>query len=128
FNAYPTNIKKKGSKYAKVGDRYEVIGDRIDYEFNPKDMMPFPRLGSWQDDRHVQAYRSMLGLREKENPTFGDNLKFFYDYQIGSMWFRYFMWNFSGRQDDIQGRFDNNNGNWITGFSFLDKNRIGDES
>ncbi len=127
FNAYPTNIKK-GNKYAKAGDRYEVIGDRIDYEFNPKDMMPFPRLGSWQDDRHVQAYRSMLGLREKENPTFGDNLKFFYDYQIGFMWFRYFMWNFSGRQDDIQGRFDNNNGNWITGFSFLDKNKIGDES
>jgi hypothetical protein len=125
FNAYPTDIKKVGKKYAKVGDKYEVIGDKIDYEFNPKDMMPFPRLGSWQDDRHVAAYRAMLGLGEKENPTMADNLSFFFGYQIKYMWFRYFMWNFSGRQDDIQGRFDNNNGNWITGFEFFDKGIMG---
>jgi hypothetical protein len=125
FNAYPTDILKKGKKYAKVGDKYVVIGDKIDYKFDPKDMMPFPRLGSWQDDRHVAAYRAMLGLKEKENPTMADNLSFFFGYQLKFMWFRYFMWNFSGRQDDIQGRFDNNNGNWITGFDFIDKNIMG---
>jgi hypothetical protein len=125
FNAYPTDIIKKGKKYAIVGDKYVENGDKIDYEFNPKDLMPFPRLGSWQDDRHVSAYRAMLGLQEKENPTFKDNLSFFFNYQFGFMYFRYFMWNFSGRQDDIQGRFDNNNGNWITGFEFLDKSKIG---
>ena len=125
FNAYPTDIIKKGKKYAIVGDKYVENGDKIDYEFNPKDLMPFPRLGSWQDDRHVGAYRAMLGLQEKENPTFKDNLSFFFNYQFGFMYFRYFMWNFSGRQDDIQGRFDNNNGNWITGFEFLDKSKIG---
>jgi hypothetical protein len=125
FNAYPTDIKKVGKKYAKVGDKYVENGDKIDYEFAPKDMMPFPRLGSWQDDRHVAAYKAMLGLRDKENPTMADNLSFFFGYQIKYMWFRYFMWNFSGRQDDIQGRFDNNNGNWITGFEFIDKNIMG---
>ena len=125
FNAYPTDIKKTGAKYAKVGDKYEVIGDKIDYIFNPKDMMPFPRLGSWQDERHSGAYKAMLGLGEKENPTFRDNLSFFFNYQLGFMYFRYFMWNFSGRQDDIQGRFDNNNGNWITGFEAIDKSKMG---
>lgn len=128
FNAYPTDIKDKGERYAKVGNKYEVIGKKIDYEFDPKDEMFFPRLGSWQDDRHVAAYRSMLNLKEKENPTVADNWKFFFSYQIKYMWFRYFMWNFSGRQDDIQGRFDNNNGNWITGFDFIDKNVMGNVS
>lgn len=125
FNAYPIDIVKKGKRYARVGNKYEVIGDKIDYKFDPKDMMFFPRLGSWQDERHVAAYRAMLGLGEKENPTMADNLFFFFDYQLKFMWFRYFMWNFSGRQDDIQGRFDNNNGNWITGFEFIDKNIMG---
>ncbi len=125
FNAYPIDMEEKGKKYAKVGDKYQVIGNKIDYVFNPKDLMPFPRLGSWQDDRHTAAYRAMLGLGEKENPTFKDNISFFINYQLGFMYFRYFMWNFSGRQDDIQGRFDNNNGNWITGFEAIDKNKMG---
>lgn len=125
FNAYPIDMEEKGKKYAKVGDKYQEIGKKIDYVFNPKDMMPFPRLGSWQDDRHRAAYKAMLGLGEKENPTFKDNISFFINYQLGFMYFRYFMWNFSGRQDDIQGRFDNNNGNWITGFEAFDKNKMG---
>lgn len=125
FNGYPTEIIKKGKRYYKGEDKYIVIGDKIDYEFDKKDMMAFPRLGSWQDDRHVEAYRAMLGLKEKEDPDMGDNIRFFIDYQINFMWFRYFMWNFAGRQDDIQGRFDNNNGNWISGITFIDEARIG---
>lgn len=125
YNAYPTEILKKGKRYYKGKDKYIVIGDKIDYKFDEKDMMAFPRLGSWQDDRHVDAYRAMLGLKEKEDPSMADNIRFFLNYQIGFMWFRYFMWNFSGRQDDIQGRFDNNNGNWITGFKAFDEARIG---
>src|SRR4029078_12301144 len=73
----------------------------------------------------VDAYRAMLNLKENEDPTMRDNLYFFVDYQIMFMYFRYFMWNFAGRQDDIQGRFDNNNGNWISGINFIDEVRIG---
>jgi len=125
FNAYPTEIVKKGKRYYKGEDKYIVIGDKIDYKFDDKDMMAFPRLGSWQDDRHVEAYRAMLGLKEKENPTMNDNIRFFVNYQVMFMWFRYFMWNFTGRQDDIQGRFDNNNGHWLSGIKFIDEARLG---
>jgi hypothetical protein len=61
-------------------------------------------------------------------PTFGDNLSFFFSYQINWMYWRYFMWNFSGRQNDIQGNGDIINGNWITGFNFLDSIRLGDQN
>lgn len=125
YNAYPNDIKKVGKKYHKGEEKYEVIGDQIKYEFANKDKMFFPRLGSWQDNRHARAYRAMLGLKEKEDPSFGDNIRFFVNYQLGFMYLRYFMWNFSGRQDDIQGRYDNNNGKWITGIPFLDQYRIG---
>ncbi len=125
FNGYPVEIIKLGKRYYKGKEKYEVIGDKIDYRFDDKDNMPFPRLGSWQDDRHVAAYRAMLGLKEKENPTMGDNIKFFVNYQVMFMWFRYFMWNFSGRQDDIQGRFDNNNGHWLSGIKAFDEARLG---
>jgi tetratricopeptide (TPR) repeat protein len=61
-------------------------------------------------------------------PTFGDNLKFFFEYQIGWMYMRYFMWNFVGRQNDIQGHGDRLHGNWISGISFIDDARLGDQS
>ncbi|HXH19041.1 MAG TPA: DUF2723 domain-containing protein, partial [Chitinophagales bacterium] len=125
FNAYPTEIIKLGKRYYKGEEKYIVIGDKIDYKFDEKDMMVFPRLGSWQDDRHVEAYRAMLGLKENEDPTMADNIRFFVNYQVMFMWFRYFMWNFAGRQDDIQGRFDNNNGHWLSGIKFIDELRLG---
>ncbi len=125
YNGYPTEIIKKGKRYYKGEDKYIEIGEKIDYEFDDKDMMVFPRLGSWQDDRHVEAYRAMLGLKEKEDPTMKDNMRFFINYQVMFMWFRYFMWNFAGRQDDIQGRFDNNNGHWMSGIKFIDELRLG---
>lgn len=59
-----------------------------------------------------------------EKPSFFDNLQYFLTYQVGYMYFRYFMWNFAGRQDDIQGKMDNH-GNWISGFSFIDEIHLG---
>ena len=58
-------------------------------------------------------------------PTFGENMKFFFSYQVGWMYMRYLMWNFSGRQNDIQGFGDNANGNWLTGIPFIDNIRLG---
>ncbi|WP_037051651.1 glycosyltransferase family 117 protein [Psychroserpens burtonensis] len=60
-----------------------------------------------------------------EKPSIGDNLYYMIDYQLGYMYWRYFMWNFSGRQDDIQGKYDDLHGNWISGIDFIDETRLG---
>ncbi|MEM6517447.1 MAG: hypothetical protein AAF688_14795, partial [Bacteroidota bacterium] len=60
-----------------------------------------------------------------EKPSFGDNLYYMLDYQFGYMYWRYFMWNFTGRQDDIQGRYDDLHGNWISGIDFIDEWHLG---
>ena len=60
-----------------------------------------------------------------EKPSFGDNLYYMMDYQLGYMYWRYFMWNFSGRQDDIQGKYDDLHGNWISGIDVIDEARLG---
>jgi hypothetical protein len=71
-------------------------------------------------------YNYPNGQRTDVVPTFGDNLKFFFVYQMNFMYFRYFMWNFSGRQNDIAGNGEIDKGNWITGFQFIDKMRAGE--
>lgn len=63
-----------------------------------------------------------------EKPTFSQNLAFMLEYQFGYMYWRYFMWNFTGRQDDIQGRYDDLHGNWISGIKFIDAMRIGNQN
>ncbi|HLG39980.1 MAG TPA: hypothetical protein VI461_09940, partial [Chitinophagaceae bacterium] len=62
-----------------------------------------------------------------EAPTYGDNINWFFTYQLGFMYWRYFMWNFAGKQNDIQGLGNVRDGNWITGISFIDNNRLGDQ-
>jgi len=59
-------------------------------------------------------------------PTFIENLRFFFSYQVGFMYMRYFFWNFVGRQNDLQGQGDPMNGNWESGIKFIDKNNVGD--
>ncbi|MEZ5197125.1 MAG: hypothetical protein R2764_12180 [Bacteroidales bacterium] len=61
----------------------------------------------------------------KIRPTFSENLRFFFTYQVGHMYFRYFMWNFSGRQNDIESQGELENGNWLTGFNWFDENILG---
>ncbi len=101
----------------------------------------FPRM--WSDQRaiHAQVYKQYMGdhpkkIRVNENgkdkvlevPSFADNLHFFFSYQIGYMYVRYFMWNFVGRQNDIQGNGEKTHGNWISGISAIDNARLGDQS
>jgi tetratricopeptide (TPR) repeat protein len=97
----------------------------------------FPRMYSGEAS-HVEGYKQwgdVKGTPVKINqfgenktvmkPTFGENLRFFFDYQLNFMYWRYFLWNFSGRQNDIQGYGGILNGNWITGIKFLDAARLG---
>jgi len=62
-----------------------------------------------------------------ERPTFIQNLKFMFEFQFGYMYWRYLMWNFTGKQDDIQGRYDDLHGNWISGIKFIDELRLGNQ-
>jgi hypothetical protein len=68
-----------------------------------------------------------IGRDGKRLPTFGENLTYFFRYQVNFMYLRYFMWNFAGRQNDLQGHGDNMHGNWLSGISFLDKARLGSQ-
>jgi hypothetical protein len=83
-----------------------------------------PRMYS-RDPNHKQAYREFGTISDADNPSYLDNLEFLFRYQIGHMYLRYFMWNFAGRQNDIQGHGNVLNGNWISGIKAIDSARIG---
>ncbi|HLV40807.1 MAG TPA: DUF2723 domain-containing protein [Brumimicrobium sp.] len=98
----------------------------------------FPRMFDRSNDQKIDGYKSWSGYdpsrkvsRDKigddgrPNPSFGENLKYFVNYQVDWMYWRYFMWNFSGRQNDIQGHGDEFRGNWISGFGAVDDVRLG---
>lgn len=95
------------------------------YEYDSRQDMFFPRMWSGGSDSHVAFYKTNLGSHK--HPSFGDNLRFFWDYQINFMYIRYFMWNFAGRQNDLHGTLpgDGVKGNWVSGIGFLDRMRLG---
>ena len=97
--------------------RYEVIRHDIKYLY--KENLYFPRMHS---ARHAKAYEDWLGGVKKQGnlPTFTENLRFFISYQVNFMYWRYFLWNFVGRQNNIQGHGEVEHGNWITGFRLID--------
>ena len=130
FDAQPIAYKDKGKDYYPDDStkRYEVKGDKVDYQYDPADEMLFPRMGPTNDGESAAAlYQYWTGFQGK--PTFGDNLTYFFRYQLGYMYKRYFMWNFAGRQDDYQGTPGNEkmNGDWLTGISFIDNMHLGSQ-
>ena len=121
-------------------DEYFVTGYKMDYKMDERFDMLFPRMYS-STPSHVEAYKVWGNVKGKSitydycgqqktevKPTFGENIQFFLDYQVRFMYLRYFMWNFSGRQNDIQGNGEIEHGNWITGFNFIDKYLVGDQT
>ena len=110
-------------------DSYFIVRNKTKYLY--KQNMVFPRM---YDSSHAANYESWLGGikgREVDGviiPTQMENIKFFLSYQCNFMYWRYFMWNFAGRQNDIQGNGELEHGNWITGFSFIDNMMYGDQS
>ena len=126
FDARPTGTTSE-DRYGRVGDHYEVVDEKVDFVYNSADEGLFPRMGDYSQGRPA-LYRRWI---EKPSgvPTLGDNIEFFWKYQLGWMYGRYFMWNFSGRQNGDQGYFasDPSAGNWITGFDFIDENRLGNQ-
>lgn len=100
FDAELKDQKEGAPIYLKGKDRYEVVDYSTVNIYDPERTTIFPRIYSTQE-RHKQIYRSKLGLSEGQKPNFGDNLYFMFSHQLGHMYWRYFMWNFSGRESDF---------------------------
>ncbi len=128
------DVASKKKRYEKViksspeeKDRY-VASTISQYKYT--NSMLFPRMHSYSGNpsfnNHMIGYKMWGGINnEKQMPTMLDNIRFFFSYQLNYMYWRYFMWNFSGRQNDIQGDGGITSGNWITGISFIDQHVLG---
>lgn len=129
FTARPTGYEDAGNIYARGKDKYQIAGKKQVPVYAAEDKMLFPRVWDASNDQgHADYYRDYLNLAEGQKPSFGDNVRFFVQYQVGFMYLRYFMWNFSGKQNDTQGYGNVRDGNFITGISFLDNMMYGDQS
>lgn len=131
FTAPVTEYKETVQKYTKGKNRYEEVGKDVSPQFAAEDMMLFPRVWDASNDQHhADFYKEWLNLGDGERPNQADNIQFFFTYQLNWMYLRYFMWNFAGKQNDIQGFGPGNvrDGNWLTGISFFDDLRLGDQS
>ncbi len=140
-----TRMQRHEKKNAGEPDRYDAIEEQKGAIYPGAMKMLFPRIYS-SSPAHTQAYQDWLGELHMhdvdatwdtpngkessygEMPSQGDNIRFFLSYQINFMYWRYFMWNFAGRQNDYQGNGEPEKGNWITGFPFIDNALYGDQS
>ena len=142
YNAPIVDYADGNPVYAKdpATHKYIVIDNRKGTVpvWDPQFTTLFPRMWSNQRKGSAEFYQKWGGEgvpvqvtgpdgnpQTLNRPTFGENLKYFFTYQIGFMYIRYFMWNFSGRQNDVQGFGGIEDGNWISGIPFLDKMRLG---
>jgi hypothetical protein len=131
---YGSNPLLKGAYYSNTDDygvvykdTYTRVGDKYVKDVTPeikyRNTVFFPRMWSNRKDSHIEVYKTYT---TGKNPTFADNMRFFFDYQMNFMYWRYFMWNFAGRQNDMQGsKSDPSKGNWISGIKFIDEARLG---
>ncbi|MEZ5071214.1 MAG: hypothetical protein R2751_09650 [Bacteroidales bacterium] len=153
FNTRPTGIDREVTTYYKGEEDYYPVEKPSKYVYRAEDKGFFPRMWSTQD-QHAGEYMYWARMNESDLydfrrdaegkpmvnqlgeysfdrsnpiaiPTFGQNLRFFFRYQIGYMYMRYFMWNFAGRQNDMQGHGELTKGNWISGIGFIDNARLG---
>ncbi len=107
FTAQIVEQKKGDPIYRKGEDEYEITDYKVDYVYDPQHTTIIPRMYSTAGS-HVQRYREITGLRQGEKPTFIDNLSYMFQHQLGNMYLRYFLWNFAGRESDIQ------NASWLS--------------
>ncbi len=153
FNARPNAVEEGKPTYYQGEEEYYPVYSNRKYTYDSEYKGLFPRMWSSQG-KHASEYIYWGGLDESKlydvrrneegnpvpgqgggysydrsrpigKPTFGQNLRFFFRYQVGYMYLRYFMWNFAGRQNDIQGQGELTKGNWISGIKFIDQARLG---
>ncbi len=143
---YMYNTKSKGDVWQRKDketpdepDKYIKTREKLSYVYPSNQMMIFPRI---YDEGHARDYEDWLGgvkghmvnynragqTMQIKMPSQADNFKFFFSYQLNFMYLRYFMWNFVGRQNDIQSQGELEHGQWISGIPFIDNLRLGDQS
>ncbi len=136
YSAPIVDSKSAGKIRTQVDGKYKVVGERPEYIYDSRFETIFPRMYSSQQHhiREYQQWANIKGVKIKTKdgvlvkPTFSENLRFFFRYQMNHMYWRYFMWNFAGRQNDQQGHGGNMKGNWISGIGFFDDWRLGGDS
>ncbi len=139
YNAPLLENNEGKAYYIPKDGRYVVSKRKIESVYDERFVTFFPRMWSPQED-HKGVYQAWgrvrgrpvtVGSGEERKtlrvPTFGENLRFFFSYQVGYMYGRYFLWNFAGRQNDIQGSGGPLKGNWLSGIKFWDEKRLGPE-
>ncbi|MFN0082195.1 MAG: DUF2723 domain-containing protein [Ferruginibacter sp.] len=123
--------------YIKAGDKYEKEGRKVEYVYAPEDKHFFPRMWDQSNDQgHADYYADFAGIGKNKDgtyeraPSMGENIMYFGSYQINWMYWRYFMWNFAGKQNDVQGVQMSNvrDGNWKSGIGFYDNIRLGNQN
>jgi hypothetical protein len=156
FNSRPTGVEDGKPSYYKGEEAYYEVNKNREYKYESDAKGVFPRMWSTQA-RHANEYiywakmdeSKLYDIRRDEQgnpvqnqfgaysydrskpiaiPTFGQNMRFFFRYQVGYMYLRYFMWNFAGRQNDTQGQGELTKGNWISGIKFIDQARLGPQN
>ena len=132
----PYDIEKT-TYWAPMGDKYIKADGPGEIRYESTGKMLFPRMWNGSDQKYIQFYQSYMGDggskvagAQHKKPTFLQNLTFFFDYQMNWMYWRYFMWNFAGRQNDIHSPSPGEimTGNWESGIDFIDHWRLGDQS
>ncbi len=138
YNAPVLDYRDGKPRYVLENDKYIISHRELERVYDERFITLFPRMWSEQSDHEAiyEEWGKIKGIPvritdqsgEKEvirKPRFTENMRFMFSYQLGYMYLRYFMWNFSGKQNDTQGTGGALNGNWITGIDFLDEPRVG---
>ncbi len=127
--------------YSQIDGRYVITDKRVRPNYDEKFKTLFPRMWSSMEPAHAQDYQEWGNVKGRriqhtneqgENeiiikPKFSENLRFFFSYQVNHMYWRYFMWNFVGRQSDVQSHGGILDGNWLSGIKFIDEARLGSQ-
>jgi len=138
YNAPVLDYKDGKAVYALEKDKYVITHHDLERVYDERFFTLFPRMWSDQAD-HIEAYKQWGGTNGVplqvtdqsgrktilKKPRFTENVRFMFKYQFNYLYFRYFMWNFAGKQNDTQGTGGAINGNWITGINFIDTPRVG---
>ncbi len=124
YNAQIIRQDDGAMTYTALDGKYVETGRKLVPVYEPAKTTIFPRMYSAQPN-HVRVYKEWTNIQGDATPTMGQNIKFFFSYQMGWMYLRYFMWNFAGRQNDLQGHGGILRGNWLSGVDFIDRMRLG---
>ncbi|MBR2442801.1 MAG: DUF2723 domain-containing protein [Rikenellaceae bacterium] len=141
YSSIPEDVEYETVYYVGDDGKYESVERIKDYVYPSKFKFFFPRMYSPRDS-HIKAYKSWGDVKGRKIrydyqgpegleseyvnvPTFGENLRYFFSYQLNFMYWRYFLWNFAGRQSDVQSTGEITDGNWISGIKFIDQLYLG---